>query len=153
MANKRIIDLVATGSVATADLFEIDTGAASLKATGAQVATMVKSVAPAISQNAGVAFGVQQNNVSGKTLIVVVSLNIAWDSVSPGIYRIDVLTNASNPSAMGTFSTDFTGIIGTSPVINTVITVPVAPGGWYKIVNTSDPGGGNTIASVWEAAL
>ena len=42
MANKRIIDLVASGGLNLTDLFEIDTGVASLKVTAQQILNLTK---------------------------------------------------------------------------------------------------------------
>src|SRR5882672_2522799 len=130
MANKRIIDLVAAGSVATTDLFEIDTGAASLKATGSQVATMVKSVAPAISQNAGVAFGVQQNNASSRTMLAIITILLSFDHLNPGIQQVDIITNASNPNPMATLEFVTSGAATLDTEVQLSSTVAVAPGGF-----------------------
>jgi hypothetical protein len=152
MANKRIIDLPAAGSVIAGTLFEIDTGAVSQKATASQISDFVKTVAPSITQNVGVAFGVQQNNATGKTLIVVSTLRITTDHTAPGDQQMDIITNASTPAAMAIL--DFNAQAPTTdPVIQSTLTVVVAPGGWYKIVNALDPAGGNSIVSVWEIAL
>jgi len=73
MANKRIIDLTAAGSLAATDLLEIDTGAVSLKITGQQIYNLVLSLlavqAPLQLSSVRVGAGVTQLNTDGSAFL------------------------------------------------------------------------------------
>ena len=144
----KISALPAAANANLTDEFEANQSGTTRKVT----ANQIKAIPPSITQNAGAAFGVQQNNTTGKTLIVVVTLQILYDFTLPGTQQIDVITNSTNPAPMAQMLVQQASST-TTPLIFETITIVVAPGGWYQINNTFDPSGGNSIVAVWEVAL
>lgn len=143
----KISGLPAAASALLTDEYEVNQGGTSKKVTSSQQ----KAIAPAIVQNGGVAFGVQQNNTTNRTLLVIINLAIAYDHLNPGNYQMDVMTNATTPGSMADYTLNYGAVNDIN--VTSMVCVLVAAGGWYKIINTNDPGGGNSINAVWECAL
>ena len=148
MANVKISGLPAAASVASTDQFETNQSGTSRRATASQISDFVKTVAPAFS-TAVPAFGVQQNNATGKVLIVAVMIALVGDHLSPGNQEVQAFTNQGGvtPVVDILISQDGTTDFRTLQTV----TIVVPPGGWYRVDNIQDPGVGNAIlgASIW----
>jgi hypothetical protein len=151
MADVKISALPAAASALATDQHPVNQGGTTKRLTNTQISDFIKAVAPAISLNAGVAFGVQQNNASTRTMVVIVTINMAYDHTSPGNHQVTIVTNATTPNPMAFVA--LSGGVNEDISSGYCMMAIVAPGGFYRIDDAQDPDGGNSINSVWEILL
>src|SRR5262249_40636303 len=146
----KISALPAAASVSSTDQFETNQSGTSRRATASQISDFVKTVAPSISLTSP-AFGVQQNNATGKVLIVAVHVSLVGDHLSPGPQNVQAFTSQSGGTLVA--EAQYTQDAVTDQSFDFTFTIVVPPGGWYRVDNVIDSGAGNALRGATEWAL
>lgn len=125
MANVKISDLPAAVSVAGTDLFEIEKGGVSQKATGTQIATFIGAVAGSVTSVAvanatGITWTGSPITSSG-TFTPTLSLNLqGWSGIAPA--------TKANANAVVATTGNQTGIAGNKTFTGTITAASFVPG-------------------------
>ena len=144
----KISALPAAASALGTDQHPVNQGGVTRRETNAQVLAYIHADPVVVTRIAPTIFGQQYNNPDPRPMIVVIELSIAYDHLNPGVYQIDIFTDATTPTPLSTFA--FQGGAIDDQSIFGAITIVVGQGGWFRIDNVVDPGGGNSLVSIFK---